>query len=498
MKPTDNIYQLIKSLSGSEKRYFKVFSKRHVINGANKYEKLFDIYDSLPDTGYDEAELKKQLKKGFSKNLADDKKNLQEMIMKAMLSFHSGNSVDNQLNDLLAEEDFYRQKRLNDLRRKTIAKAKDLAAKYERYTVLLALIDREIRFKTEMNPDELIEFAKTFEKEKRLVLEKIHTASILRSINSWFLINFRVNPGNATKSFWNEAEARLNDPVMKLYKAGLSYTCDVNYYKIWAIYFRMKKDHIKHNDYTRMVYECYERYPLQKINDRSAYKIALYNYVASLFAIYDYDNMRKMLDHAASIEALNEDEAGEDFQNITFYRQMYYTNTWQYAEAVKMANEINEGIKKYRTKVNKARELAMYNNIAIAYLMIENWDDMLTYTEKILMDKTDVRLDIKYRSMLYQLIAHYEMNNHEMLLYLLRNTERLLKKREAFHQLEESLIKVLDKLLKHGKDYFRTREAEAKKMASNLLARDELNLWFRSHCTRIPISVLAKDGERQV
>jgi hypothetical protein len=135
MKPTDNLHQLVKSLTGSEKRYFKVFSKRHVVGSLNKYEQLFDIYDTLPDDHYDDDDLKQKVKKkNLGKNLADDKKNLQEMIMRAMLNFHSGNSIDTQLNDLLAEEDFYRQKRLNELRRKTIAKAKEIAEKYENYT----------------------------------------------------------------------------------------------------------------------------------------------------------------------------------------------------------------------------------------------------------------------------------------------------------------------------------------------------------------------------
>ncbi|MGZ2865448.1 hypothetical protein, partial [Pseudomonas aeruginosa] len=90
------------------------YANRHVVGKQNKYEQLFDIYDDLPSEHYDEAQLKLKLKKkGLGKNLADDKKNLQEMIMKAMLAFHAGQSIDTQLNDLLAEEDFYRQKRLN-------------------------------------------------------------------------------------------------------------------------------------------------------------------------------------------------------------------------------------------------------------------------------------------------------------------------------------------------------------------------------------------------
>ena len=45
MKKNSNAFVLVKSLSMSEKRYFKIFSERHIIGSQNKYVALFDQLD---------------------------------------------------------------------------------------------------------------------------------------------------------------------------------------------------------------------------------------------------------------------------------------------------------------------------------------------------------------------------------------------------------------------------------------------------------------------
>ena len=44
------IFNIIKSLSMNEKRYFKIYCKQHVLNGQNKYVLLFDLIDQ--QTGF--------------------------------------------------------------------------------------------------------------------------------------------------------------------------------------------------------------------------------------------------------------------------------------------------------------------------------------------------------------------------------------------------------------------------------------------------------------
>jgi hypothetical protein len=197
MKPSDNLYLLIKSLTGNEKRYFKVFAKRHISSRQSKYEQLFDVYDSLGDDEYDESDLKKKLqKKGLGKNLADDKKNLQEMVTKSLVSFHAGQSVDSQLSDLLAADDLYRQKRLNSLRQKTIARAREIAERYDKFSVLLTLADRETTMRMEQDQESLAGIADTIGTEQKVLLHKMSTMYDLHPVQAGCQKEFCKIPGS--------------------------------------------------------------------------------------------------------------------------------------------------------------------------------------------------------------------------------------------------------------------------------------------------------------
>ena len=261
MKATDNLYQLVKSLTGMEKRYFKVFAKRHVSGESTKYEVLFDLYDAQPDdVEYDELKFKAALKaKGVGKNLPDEKKNLQEMIMKAMRAYHSETTVDHQLNDLLADEVFYKKKRLNDLRRKTIDKAQQLAEKYGRYNTLLILSEREAVMRIELDQDNLADIAMGLESDTQALTDRISITSKLCAMSHWFFIQYRMS-SNKTTEFWEAAAERMADPVFAGYKPGLGYRADLYYYKINSLYTVMKGDMIAHNEYAHLIYGLYDKH----------------------------------------------------------------------------------------------------------------------------------------------------------------------------------------------------------------------------------------------
>jgi len=486
MKPTDNLYQLVKSLSGSEKRYFRIFSKRHVVGAQNKYEMLFDAYDSLSDDGYEEDALRKKLtKKGLGKNLADDKKNLQEMIMRAMLNFHSGQSIDHQLSDLLAEEDFYRQKRLNDLRRKTIAKAKELAEKYDKQTVLLSLIEKETNMRMELEQDALYEIARTINDDKERVLNKICIASELISLNNWLFIQYRLNAKKDSPDFWEQVERRMAIPSFRDYVPGLSFNIDRTYYTIWSFYYLLRGDFQAYSQNARSQYELFDKHPHQKDSSRIFYKLVLFNYLYSLQTIGDFPAMEALLKVADAIVPLNEDEAGESFQNIVFYRQLYYMNTMKYNDASAMVSEIEAGITKYRRKVNTARELTLYSNIAISFMMLGQWDSVVYYTERILADKTEVRMDIRYEAMLHQLIARYELGQYDLLSYQLRNTQRQLSSRTTLTPSQANVMKLLQSLLKVGKDHLDELRQDADTAIKSIRDYPVIQVWLYAHLHRM-------------
>ena len=78
------LFELVQSMTMSEKRYFKIYSSKHVIGQSNDYVLLFDFIDK--SIYYEEDEL---LRQSFVKNLSAEKNYLYNLVLKSLNAFHA-------------------------------------------------------------------------------------------------------------------------------------------------------------------------------------------------------------------------------------------------------------------------------------------------------------------------------------------------------------------------------------------------------------------------
>ena len=174
MTPSDELFHLIKSLSPSEKRYFKVHASRHVIGKSNHYEKLFDALDALPDDkDYDEAAFKRTLRgKSYGKNLSDEKTHLREILLRAMRVYHAERTPKGRLVEMIHEINFLYSKGFVKNCQHQIEKAIKLATDTEQYTELLVLNDFLVRLYRE-NPAMAPYTVAEMEQQEQQIMQRI-------------------------------------------------------------------------------------------------------------------------------------------------------------------------------------------------------------------------------------------------------------------------------------------------------------------------------------
>ena len=89
----DNLFDLIQSLTKSEKRYFKLMSSRHTIGEVNNYILLFDYLDKMDV--YDESIVFEHFKgEAFLNRFSITKKRLYDNILSTLDTYHSNSSID--------------------------------------------------------------------------------------------------------------------------------------------------------------------------------------------------------------------------------------------------------------------------------------------------------------------------------------------------------------------------------------------------------------------
>ena len=92
-KVKEGLFELIKSLSKSEKRYFKLISSRHTIGDENNYVRLFDFIDK--QDVYNEKQLFIEFNgEAFLHRFSITKKRLYNHVLNALYEFYSSSSID--------------------------------------------------------------------------------------------------------------------------------------------------------------------------------------------------------------------------------------------------------------------------------------------------------------------------------------------------------------------------------------------------------------------
>ncbi|MFM9947652.1 MAG: hypothetical protein ACKV1O_06915, partial [Saprospiraceae bacterium] len=98
---SDRLFRLIKSLSATEKRYFKVFIG-DTGNKGNKYASLFDAMDA--QTEFDDEALRRQIYGGEpmqSRKYSELKAYLYELVLKSLQAYDENTSIDYKLKGML-------------------------------------------------------------------------------------------------------------------------------------------------------------------------------------------------------------------------------------------------------------------------------------------------------------------------------------------------------------------------------------------------------------
>ena len=205
---TDTLFQLIKSLTPGEKRYFKLYAAKQSETKKTNYEKLFDEFNELPDNEtYDEEKfIKKLRRKNLGKYFSDDKNYLTQLLLKAMRSYASEKKADAQLADTIQEMNFLMLKGLTDHCAKICDKAWEIAEERElteqkvRLLSIRRLIDRSeykasrLNYQNELRMQEEKALAQLKdERESAYLYEEVHRIYLMYEMEKRAVEISRIN-----------------------------------------------------------------------------------------------------------------------------------------------------------------------------------------------------------------------------------------------------------------------------------------------------------------
>lgn len=497
----DDLFQLIRSLAKSEKRYFKTNAQKGGDSLSN-YVQLFDALDTLGNE-YDELKLrKKHAKKSFIKYLSAEKKYLREQIMKQMRAYRSELSIDNKIHDLLQDELFYRDKGLKQHREKAIQKAKEYATINERFHLLQEVLERQIMFVQEFEEKSLAEPVLRIHSELRQLSVIQQTYLELTSKNREIFSAYRSGSDINDTILRHRLDMAISEVEMLRSRARVSFRLQQQLNRSYSNYYLILKNAEKSYEYVLNEYLLYQTYPQFKELSSYNYKICLANLVSRAQSALKTSEFLRYIEELKALPATTFNEEGEVFQNVYFLEHLHYINTGEFDKAEKLVPIIEKGLITYASKINLARKLSFQFNIMIMYFLMHDFKNALKWVETLLEDKSEIKQNQRFVTSLLLPFIHFELGHVDLVESYARAAYRLLNSKKRLYAFERLVIKYLQKMpLSPNQAEFHSDVSDFHTGMQDLMktpdvqvtvGMEELSLWAQSRAEGVKMSELLK------
>lgn len=447
-----HLFKLIKSLTKSEKRYFKLFNS--TFEGKNKTNlKLFNGIEKQKT--YNEAALKKQFaSESFVKHFAVVKSNLYTMILKSLRVYYANMDAREKINQHKENFRILVRKGLIDLSRVQLEKGMKLATEHEIFEdkILIASWQNSLNavkaFRNNKNKDieeNLIKPIKYLDE-----LNDRHQYAYLANRIDFLILQNTIR----SKSTQIEIERILKLPEMQKDAIPQSFCAiDSKNHVLLACYVGMKDYEKAYLMSKQIVQEMLDNpvyTKLQPLNLSSSYN----NYIHTAIRVLPLDKISSItneyLAYLNRMKAENINLADMEerfFDNHHFYKIEYYLTHNQFAEVLVILPEVEAEFVKIEDQVSSFLHLYFNYSIAYAHYMCGNFVKSHEYTVKLInYPQLKNRNDYFAATHLLKLFVHFELGNYEHLSCELKNVRELLKRNNYLFEFEKEAIGMLQKL----------------------------------------------------
>ncbi len=458
-KASDNLHKLIHSMSKPEKRYFKVFSSRHIIGDSNNYQVLFDAIDKQDE--YDEAKLLKKFKdRSFIHRFSISKNRLYAAVLKSLDSFHSNSSVEAQLHKQLHAVEILYNKSLYDQSLKLLHSARKIASKNEKLLILAEIAKWEKRILEKDNYEEMRD-TKHIDK---ILKSDIELGTTLQLFNDLWNIKSKIfsklyeqgkvrNEAELTqfKKIIDDAAGKLDGKMMSTENAYM-----MNH--IYSAYYFGLGQYEQCYPYLQENLKLIDKKPHLFSEEPNIYISILTNTIYVGMRLGKWNEALKNVDKLRKLPEKLDVQKNEDLEIRIFSlakstELTLYAQSGEFEKGLELVPSIEEGLVKFEDKLSSVRKAHFYFNIAVVHFGLEKYHEALKWINQLLNNvEIDKTRDIHCMAQIMNLVTHFELGNKSLLPYALRSTQRFLDTRHKVYRFENVMLNFINESLKKRQD----------------------------------------------
>lgn len=449
MKPSEDLFLLIKSLSKTEKGYFQKYVQLYSAGKENNYIKLFNAIEK--QTHYDEAKIIQQYKKEtFVKQLTVTKNYLYKLILKSLRTYYAEISTDSQLKIMLHEAEILIAKQLYGHALKHVEKIKEKATQYEFYNCLLdALnIERSLLLKTKKIKQLEEEYEKISVTEKEAI-ERLKNIQFYKSESNQLYNHYLKTGETQSKDTLKQASALLEHSLMKNEEMALSVTAKCYFNKIKSTYFFISCNYKEALVYTKKYISYLEQNStILSLRSLVSEYLNVLSLCIKLSAFEDFSFYLKRVRDPSLY--LQEKESIKYFAFSSSYllELKKDISLKSLGKGEEICNQLKQYLKEHAQYMHRDFAIVSYAYISIMYFYKKSYKQALKWiNEAINNSDTSARIDVHCFIRVFNLLIHYELGNLDLIENNYTTTYNYMKRNSKLSSFETKILKYIKEII---------------------------------------------------
>lgn len=501
---TDYLIQLIRSMSKSEKRYFKVFVRRNNSSEDGMFIQLFDLIDRMK---YYDEEVILQKVPGIKKaQLSNLKAHLYKQLLLSMRLLHRQSSTDIDLHERLDYARILYNKGLYRQSLEILDKIKQRALDSHLNTFALEVVEFEKLIESQYITRSIDTRADTLSDEALALARKVEGINAFSNL-SLRLYSLYLKVGYARNEKEYQYVRQYFQSSLPKYKVEeLGFYGKLYYYQAHNWYHYITQEFIYYYKYSQKWVDLFHDQPDLQELEQALYIKGLHNLLNAHFLTGQYARLEVSLNELESLlitKSLDKNTEGLIVLFMYVHRINKHYLEGTFTEGLKLVKPLTKLIEENPYNWDDHRIMVFWYKVACLYFGSGDYGHCITYLNKIINQvNPNFREDIQGFSRILSLIAHFELGNRQLVDYQVKSVFRFLSKMEDVNKVQFEVLRFLRQLpriyLSDLKQEFQRLKDKLQKLENDPYERRpflylDIISWLESKIAAKPVQTIIRE-----
>lgn len=443
---SEQLFRLIKSLTKSEKRSFKLYAQRSHNQSTSKFIQLFDILDSME--AYDEDMIIKKSSHIKKSQLSNLKRHLYSQIMKALRNIHIDKELDIQIREQLDFARILYGKGLYMQSLKLLERVKNTARDAHQNVLYFEILEFEKRIeekhitRSRSVKGKMEDLIDTSDRANQLINLESSLTNLKLKIHGLYIKGGHIKNKIEREQVLRYFEA--NKPDLDYNK--LSFFEKVYWHQsyVWLYYILLDFENCLLH--ARKWADFFKDDPMMASVNPDLYMRGMHYVMTACFHLnkeHEYWEYLQLLDQFYNEENENFNQTSEIiyFLYSNFAKLDLANLNGRYDKNVALIPSIEKNLTLHEAHLDNHRVMQFYYKFAWTYFARGEYGNAIDYLNRILnLNVKHLREDIQCYSWLLFILAHFEKKNFALLTHLVKSATKFFEKMKEKNKVQQILV----------------------------------------------------------